>query len=122
MCSPLTLFAFLGVIRQAYDNFVTEQTSDQILAIIGKFGVQWQKYNEQLEKVSVKFEQLDRQFEELMGPRRRQLEKPLQQLEAVRRQRDLPIDGQLFSELDDGDETDADAHDRTPDNIRRLGA
>jgi len=122
MCSPLTLFAFLGVIRQAYDNFVTEQTSDQILAIIGKFGVQWQKYNDQLEKVSVKFEQLDRQFEELMGPRRRQLEKPLQQLEAVRRQRNLPIDGQLFTELDDGDESDADAHDRTPDNIRRLGA
>jgi DNA recombination protein RmuC len=122
MCSPLTLFAFLGVIRQAYDNFVTEQTSDQILAIIGKFGVQWQKYNDQLEKVHVKFEQLDRQFEELIGPRRRQLEKPLQQLEAVRRERNLAIDGQLFSELDGGDEADTGAHDRTPDNIRRLGA
>ena len=34
ICSPLTLFAFLGVIRQAYDNFVVEQTSDQILALI----------------------------------------------------------------------------------------
>jgi DNA recombination protein RmuC len=120
MCSPLTLFAFLGVIRQAYDNFVIEQTSDQILALMGKFGVQWQKYVEQLEKVHVKFEQLDRQFEELMGPRRRQLEKPLQQLDAVRRERNLPIDGQLFVELDPADaHTDADV---TPDNIRRLGA
>jgi DNA recombination protein RmuC len=121
MCSPLTLFAFLGVIRQAYDNFVIEQTSDQILALMGKFGVQWQKYVEQLEKVHVKFEQLDRQFEELMGPRRRQLEKPLQQLDAVRRERNLPIDGQLFVELDPGD-VDADQADLTPDNIRRLGA
>lgn len=120
MCSPLTLFAFLGVIRQAYDNFVIEQTSDQILALMGKFGVQWQKYVEQLEKVHVKFEQLDRQFEELMGPRRRQLEKPLQQLDAVRRERNLPIDGQLFVELDPAD-ADAEA-DLTPDNIRRLGA
>jgi len=120
MCSPLTLFAFLGVIRQAYDNFVVEQTSDQILALIGKFGTQWQKYVEQLEKVHAKFEQLDRQFDELMGPRRRQLEKPLQQLDAVRRERNLPIDGQLFVELegDDGDTPD----DLTPDNIRRLGA
>jgi DNA recombination protein RmuC len=117
MCSPLTLFAFLGVIRQAYDNFVTEQTSDQILAIIGKFGVQWQKYNEQLEKLQTKFEQLDRQFGELMGPRRRQLEKPLQQLEAVRRDRNLPIDGELFSAPGTTDEPD-----ETPDNIRRLGA
>ncbi len=121
MCSPLTLFAFLGVIRQAYDNFVIEQTSDQILALMGKFGVQWNKYVEQLEKVHVKFEQLDRQFEELMGPRRRQLEKPLQQLEAVRRERNLPIEGQLFVELDPSD-PDADPADITPDNIRRLGA
>ncbi len=124
MCSPLTLFAFLGVIRQAYDNFVVEQTSDQILALIGKFGVQWVKYNEQLEKVHVKFNQLDRQFEELMGPRRRQLAKPLEQLDAVRRERNLAIDGQLFTELPnlgdgDGDESDDDL---TPDNIRRLGA
>jgi DNA recombination protein RmuC len=119
MCSPLTLFAFLGVIRQAYDNFVTEQTSDQILAIMGKFGVQWQKYNDQLDKLHAKFDLLDRQFDELMGPRRRQLEKPLQQLDAVRRERGLAIDGQLFGELDSA--TD-DADDETPDNLRRLGA
>jgi DNA recombination protein RmuC len=125
MCSPLTLFAFLGVIRQAYDNFVIEQTSDQILALMGKFGMQWHKYNEQLEKVHAKFTQLDRQFDELMGPRRRQLEKPLQQLDAVRRERNLAIDGQLFTELPSagpGDETDDADDDLTPDNIRRLGA
>jgi DNA recombination protein RmuC len=121
MCSPLTLFAFLGVIRQAYDNFVLEQTSDQILALIGKFGLQWGKYTEQLEKVHAKFEQLDRQFDELMGPRRRQLEKPLQQLEVVRRERNLAIDGQLFVDLPDGGDGD-DRDDLTPDNIRRLGA
>jgi len=117
MCSPLTLFAFLGVIRQAYDNFVIEQTSDQILALIGKFGTQWHKYSEQLEKVKTKFDQLDRQFDDLVGTRRRQLEKPLQQLEAVRRERNLPIDGRLFPELDEGDDVDA-----TPPNVRRLGA
>jgi DNA recombination protein RmuC len=115
MCSPLTLFAFLGVIRQAYDNFVIEQTSDQILALIGKFGHQWQKYSEQLDRVKSKFDQLDRQFDDLVGTRRRQLEKPLHELESVRRDRNLPIDGQLFAELDD-------AADVTPPNVRRLGA
>ncbi len=118
MCSPLTLFAFLGVIRQAYDNFVIEQTSDQILALIGKFGNQWQKYSDQLEKVKSSFDRLDRQFDELVGTRKRQLEKPLQQLDAVRRERNLPIDGQLFAEVGDGD----DAADATPPNVRRLGA
>lgn len=116
MCSPLTLFAFLGVIRQAYDNFVVEQTSDQILTLIGSFGNQWQKYSEQLDKVKNKFDQLDRQFDELVGTRKRQLEKPLQQLEAVRRERNLPIDGELFPMLDEADV------DVTPPNVRRLGA
>jgi DNA recombination protein RmuC len=119
LCSPLTLFAFLGVIRQAYDNFVIEQTSDQILALIGKFGQQWQKYSAQMDKVKASFERLDRQFDELAGTRRRQLEKPLQQLEDVRRERNLPIDGELFPELTSEQDTAGDA---TPPNVRRLGA
>ena len=121
MCSPLTLFAFLGVIRQAYDNFVIEQTSDQILSLIGKFGNQWQKYNEQMDKVKSSFDRLDRQFDELVGTRKRQLEKPPHQLEAVRRERNLPIDGQLFAADADHDDDD-DAADATPPNVRRLGA
>ena len=122
MCSPLTLFAFLGVIRQAYDNFVIEQTSDQILTLIGKFGQQWQKYSSQMDKVKTSFDRLDRQFDELVGTRRRQLEKPLQQLEDVRRERNLPIDGQLFAELASESQDDDDAGDETPPNVRRLGA
>ena len=51
LCSPLTLFAFLGVIRQAFDNFMVEQTSDEILALLGAFGQQWGKYIESLETV-----------------------------------------------------------------------
>lgn len=126
MCSPLTLFAFLGVIRQAYDNFMVEQTSDEILALIGKFGTQWQKYNDQLDKVKGKFDLLDRQFAELVGPRKRALDKPLLELDAIRRERKLPIDGELFSGYgavtgsnDDGED---DCDDVTPANVRRLGA
>jgi DNA recombination protein RmuC len=120
MCSPLTLFAFLGVIRQAYDNFVLEQTSDQILGLIGKFAGQWEKYNEQLGKLKVKFDQLDREFDQLTGTRKRQLDKPLLELERIRRERQLPIDGELFA-LDAGDDPE-ERLDETPPNVRRLGA
>ena len=122
MCSPLTLFAFLGVIRQAFDNFMVEQTSDQILALIGKFGQQWLKYNEALDKVKNRFDQLDRSFDELVGTRRRQLEKPLQQLDAVRRERNLPIDGQLFAEIGDEPDDECDERGDEPDNLHVLGA
>jgi DNA recombination protein RmuC len=122
MCSPLTLFAFLGVIRQAYDNFVIEQTSDQILGLMGKFATEWQKYTDELDKLKRRFEQLDRQFDTVVGTRRRQLEKPLLQIDDMRRERNLPIDGQLFGELEGETGERDDASDATPPNVRRLGA
>jgi len=112
MCSPLTLFAFLGVIRQAFDNFMIEQTSDEILGLIGKFGQQWQKYVDSTDKVKRHFDGVQREFEQLAGARRRALERPLNQLEDLRVRRELPIDGELFA----GPAEDSD------DNVRELGA
>ncbi len=118
LCSPLTLFAFLGVIRQAFDNFMIEQTSDEILKLLGSFGTQWRKYAEQVDTVKKRFDQVDRAFEQLVGPRRRQLERPLRALDELRVERNLPVDGELFAVSDTADETD------TPPGgtIRALGA
>ena len=123
MCSPLTLFAFLGVIRQAFDNFMIEQTSDEILQLLGTFSAQWRKYNDQVDSVKKKFDQVDRAFEQLTGPRRRQLEKPLRQLDELRLQRNLPVDGELFAATDPNDAA-ADDDTETPPGgtIRMLGA
>ena len=123
MCSPLTLFAFLGVIRQAFDNFMIEQTSDEILQLLGTFSAQWRKYNDQVDSVKKKFDQVDRAFEQLTGPRRRQLEKPLRQLDELRLQRNLPVDGALFAATDPNDAA-ADDDTETPPGgtIRMLGA
>jgi len=117
MCSPLTLFAFLGVIRQAYDNFMIEQTSDEILQLIGKFGTQWTKYADQIDKIKRRFQGVEKDFEALTTTRRRALERPLQELEAIRQQRNLPVDGELFA-LADSDDTE------TPPSgtVRHLGA
>ena len=123
MCSPLTLFAFLGVIRQAFDNFMIEQTSDEILQLLGTFSAQWRKYNDQVDSVKKKFDQVDRAFEQLTGPRRRQLEKPLRQLDELRLQRNLPVDGELFAAVDPNDAAADDDTETPPDGtIRMLGA
>jgi DNA recombination protein RmuC len=103
LCSPLTLFAFLGVIRQAFDNFVIEQTSDEILTLLGRFGQQWEKYRQSLESVQRKFDAVHRELDHLGGPRRRMLEKPLVQLDELRRQRGLEIDAVLAFEDADAD-------------------
>lgn len=112
ICSPLTLFAFLGVIRQAFDNFMIEQTSKEILGLLGRFGQQWTKYTEQVEKVRKQFESVNRAFDELATTRRRALERPLDSIETLRRRQALPVDGQLFGTDDEPDF----------DNVRELGA
>ena len=119
MCSPLTLFAFLGVIRQAHDNFMVEQTSDEILQLIGKFGQQWTKYADQVEKIKRKFQGVEKDFDALTTTRRKALERPLRDLEDIRQRRNLPVDGELFA-LDPGPGDD----DETPPggNVRHLGA
>jgi DNA recombination protein RmuC len=100
LCSPLTLFAMLGVIRQAFDNFMVEQTSDEILRTIGAFDTQWQKFGEALDGLGRRLESANRAYEELNGPRRRQLQRPLDQLEALRSDRGLDRDDSLLPSAD----------------------
>ncbi len=116
LCSPMTLFVVLGVIRQAFDNFALEQTSNEILGLLGKFDQQWDKYTDTVERVRRQFETVARSFDELATTRKRALERPLTQIEDLRRRRGLPVDGQMFA-LDSLDDADA-----LPSNVRELGA
>ncbi|MEY2457143.1 MAG: recombination protein RmuC, partial [Acidimicrobiaceae bacterium] len=41
LCSPFTLFAVLGVVRQSVDSFLLERAGDEILDALGRFADQW---------------------------------------------------------------------------------
>jgi DNA recombination protein RmuC len=88
-----------------------EQTSDQILSLLGRFNEQWGKYTEQLGSVKRRFDGVQKDFDQLFGTRKRALEKPLFEIEALRREKGLPVDGTLF-ELGSPE----------LDNVRELGA
>ena len=92
LCSPLTLFALLTVIRQAYDSFVTEQTSDEMLRVFGAFREQWDRFGTHLDKLGERLDTAQRTYDELNGVRRRQLERPLDQIDDLRRAKGLAAD------------------------------
>jgi DNA recombination protein RmuC len=92
LCSPLTLFSLLTVIRQAYDSFVTEQTSDEVLRLFGAFNEQWQRFTGHLDKLGERLDSTQRLYEELNGVRRRQLERPLDRIDDLRRTKALTPD------------------------------
>jgi DNA recombination protein RmuC len=90
ICSPVTLFAVLAVIRQAVENFALEKTSNEILSLFGAFKKQWIEFIKKLELVGKRIEDLQKEYENLHTRRRRQLEKPLDKIDALRTQRGLP--------------------------------
>jgi DNA recombination protein RmuC len=87
LCSPLTLFAVLAVVRQAVDNFALERTSDEILTCLTRFTNQWGRFTEQLDKVDRSLQAASRSFEDLNGTRRRQLERELGRIEQLQAER-----------------------------------
>jgi DNA recombination protein RmuC len=90
-CSPVTLFAILAVVRKAVDNFALEQTSNEILSLLGTFKKQWEEFLGKLELVGKRIGDAQREYEALTTTRRRQLEKPLSRIEDLRLQRGLPL-------------------------------
>lgn len=90
LCSPLTLFAVLAVIRQAVDNFALARTSDEILDRLAAFHQQWDKFSGAIEKVGRGLDTTRRAYDDLNGVRRRQLERELDRIEDLRRDRAVP--------------------------------
>ncbi len=103
LCSPISLFAILLVIRQAVDNFTLEQGSNQIIAQMGAFKKQWDEFIEQLTTVDRRLESFQSAFRSLIGRRRRALERPLNRIEAIRLERGLGIP----ADVDDPEDQDA---------------
>jgi DNA recombination protein RmuC len=83
LCSPLTLYAVLAVIRQAVDNFRLERTSNEILGLLREFSTQWDKYTAQLDKVQQRFESVSKEYAALMNTRHRALQRPLDKIESL---------------------------------------
>lgn len=89
LCSPVSLFAVLAVIRQAVDQTRLARTSDEVLQCLAGFRAQWSKYADAVEQVEKKFGSLQRSLDELTGTRRRALERQLDRIDDLRQARGL---------------------------------
>jgi DNA recombination protein RmuC len=90
LCSPFTLFAVLGVVRQAVDCFLLERASDEILDALTGFSQQWRRFSEHVDKLGKQLGTVQGTYDELATTRRRQLEKQLDEIDAIRTRRGLP--------------------------------
>ena len=93
LCSPFTLFAVLGVVRQAVDNFLLERTTDEILAAMAGFRQQWERFSDQVDLVGKRLSSAQTAYDDLAGTRRRQLQRQLDEIEQIRTERGLEAAG-----------------------------
>ena len=99
LCSPFTLFAVLAVIRQSVEYVALERTSDEILTVLSGFSQQWEKFSDAVDGLGKKLETTSKAYEELAGPRRRQLQRSLDKVDDLRSRAGLDGDGELAPAL-----------------------
>lgn len=92
LVSPMSLFSVLSVIRQSVENFAFETTSGEMLKLFGEFYKQWDKFLEQLDWIDKKMNAVTKDFGILMSTRKNQLEKPLDKIENLRREKGLELE------------------------------
>jgi DNA recombination protein RmuC len=92
LCSPLTLYAFLVVIRQAADSFHTEQTAATIMQRVNQFGKEFEKYTGAVDQVSKSYAKLHDEIESIStgGTRFKKLNVPVREIEKLRKNQGIP--------------------------------
>ena len=92
LCSPLTLYAKLAIMRQTAENFNIMKTADEVISLLGQFAKQWQNYNIELDKLGERIGQAAKQFDVVRTTRSNMLQRPLDRIEELRTARGLPDD------------------------------
>ena len=75
--------------KQAVDNFNLKKNEAQIFSLFGTFNKQWGAFKECMEAMGKRIEQANDEYGTLTSTRRRMLERPLKQIEDLRKQRGI---------------------------------
>ena len=84
LCSPITLYAMLAVMRQAVDHFAIENKAKEMMAILANFQDQWDKYKVSMEKIGKRLGDAQKEYDHLISTRTNQLDRPLKKMEELK--------------------------------------
>ena len=90
LCSPLTLYAILSLINQATRNFAMEEKASDVMKLLSRFKDQWERYVEVMDKMGRSIHTVQSDYETLVTTRKRQLEKPLSEIDEISEKIKLP--------------------------------
>ncbi len=84
LCSPITLYAMLAVIRQSVDHFAVENKAKEMMTILTNFQDQWEKYKISMDKIGKRLDDAQKEYEHLISTRTNQLDRPLNKINDIK--------------------------------------
>ncbi len=93
LCSSLTLFSVLAIIRRAIENFQLERRSSEILRCLVAFQEEWGTFTKHVDKTSSQFKAFKKSWDELIGIRRDELQDPVDRIRAYGFDKPEPLAG-----------------------------
>ncbi len=113
LCSPVTLFAILCVIREAVKVFKLQKTTGDILQLLNAFNKQWGEFKKCMDKMGEQIEKAHEEFGKLKTTRSNKLEIPLRHIDDLRRQRGI-LESPLVDEEPELQSPDEEASETRP--------
>jgi DNA recombination protein RmuC len=95
LCSPMTLFPILAVIRKSIENFTIQKTSQEILTYINNFKKQWAMYNKSFDTLGKRISELELEYQRLVSTRARQLNNAFEKINTLSQDPNTQKDLQL---------------------------
>lgn len=83
LCSPMTLFAVLAVIRKATDTFNLVSTISEVQSQLSVFRDQWEKYKLSMDKMGTRLDSAQKEYQQLASTRTNTLERPLRKIDEI---------------------------------------
>ena len=92
LCSPLTLFSVLAIVRQSVDNFRLERRSSEILEFLVDFRKEWERFSEHYDKTGKQLDTFMKSWESMGSTRRNQMERKLRRIDELEAEQDTKAD------------------------------
>ncbi len=117
LCSPLTLYAFLGVVRQATDSFHMQKNANEVLSLLTQFSKAWKSYTKYLVDIQKGFDKMqDRLKAVTTGRVMSNLRVPLNKVEELAKKREIEGSDETLKEITAAFEAADDPSDEDPED------
>jgi DNA recombination protein RmuC len=90
LCSPFTLYAVLGVVRQAFDNFHFAQATQEVIKLVSTFAQTYATFKDRFADLGEKLEKTRAVYEDIESKSFKRLEASIQKIERVSRGEEKP--------------------------------